>query len=75
MEEEEVSLEKNEKKGHYLKGLFIRIIICCSIFLILFIANMVEVQVFDMDTQKLISLVGKNDIVEKIEQVIQNLIK
>lgn len=60
------------KKRRYIKGLLIRIIICCSIFLILFIANMVRAELFDVDTQKVVSAVGDNDIVERIEGVLKD---
>ncbi|WP_066719383.1 hypothetical protein [Clostridium sp. Marseille-P299] len=64
-----------KKKNQYIKGLLIRIIICCTIFLILFTMDMAKVEILDYDTQKIITMIEDNSIVNYIEEVISNFIK
>lgn len=71
-EVENVEVKGGKKK--YIKGLLLRIILCCTIFLLLFIMDIGKVEIMEYDTQKIVSLVGDNSIVQSIEQFISNLL-
>lgn len=74
IESDSMNLGPIDKKGTYIRGLLIRIICCCSIFIILFVANMLNVKIFGWDTQRIISYIGKNDVVENLERFIQSML-
>lgn len=75
MKEDSKVVNNKSNKKNYIKGLLIRIIICCCLFLILYFMDMAKVEIFEYNTQKIISMVGDNSIVTHIEKVISNLVK
>ncbi len=66
-------VEIKSGKNKYFKGLLLRIILCCTIFLLLFIMDIGKVEIMEYDTQKIVSMVEDNSIVQSVEQFISNL--
>lgn len=70
-EVEKVELKNGKNK--YFKGLLVRIILCCTIFLLLYIMDIGKVEIMEYDTQKIVSMVEDNSFVQSIEEFISNL--
>ena len=67
--------ERLEKKRRlqYIKGLLLRIIIACSIFILLFLGNLYSVKVFDYSTDQVMEEVQDNSIIEIIEEKLNSI--
>lgn len=64
-----------KRRLQYIKGLLLRIIIACSVFILLFIGNLCSVKVFDYSTDQVIEEVQDNSIIEIIEEKLNSIFK
>ena len=69
------AVEAKGGRNKYIKGLLVRIIICCAIFLVLYIMDLGKVEIMEYDTQDIVTMVEDNSIVQSIEEFISNLLK
>lgn len=61
------SANKQNKTMGYTKGLLIRIIVACSIFILMFLAGKFSVKVLDYDIKDVNDEIQDNSFVEDIE--------
>lgn len=62
-----------QRRLQYMKGLFVRIILACAIFILLFLANLLAVNLFDYNTEKVVIEVQDNSIIESIEERFESI--
>lgn len=67
--------QKRNSKSKYIKGLLIRIIISCILFLALYLCNLFEVEVYEYNTDKVMEEVADNHVVEKIEDTVADWVQ
>ncbi|MBE5962887.1 MAG: hypothetical protein E7256_16175 [Lachnospiraceae bacterium] len=66
---------KRNTKYKYLKGLLIRIILSCLLFLALYLCRLFGVEVYEYNTDKVMEKVADNTAIERIEDTVANWIK
>lgn len=66
-------MEEQVKKYVYIKGLLVRLILCCIIFLILFGMNVAQIEIFGVTVQKIIDMISNNTVINQVENFIQEL--
>lgn len=59
--------------GQYVKGLFVRIIIACLIFILLFVGNLFAIDIMDYHTDNVILEMKDNTIIENIEVKLKDI--
>lgn len=62
-----------QRRLQYIRGLFVRIILACAIFILLFLGNLLEVNLFDYDTPKVVKEIQDNSLVESIEDKFESI--
>lgn len=73
MEENVTNINSKQKRRfQYLKGLLMRIIVVCTIFILLFFGNLFAVKILDYDTNKVVVEIQNNSFLDSIEQKIES---
>ncbi len=74
--EENVTTNINLRKRRYqyVKGLLMRIIIACTLFILLFFSNLLSVDVLDYNTKKIVTELQNNSLIESIQDKIGGML-
>jgi hypothetical protein len=64
---------KKKRRLQYIKGLFVRIILACAIFILLFLGNLFSVNLFDYNTDKVVIELQNNTLIESIENKLKSI--
>lgn len=67
-------MEEQVKKYVYIKGLLVRLILCCIIFLILFGMNVAQIEIFGVTTQKIVRMSANNTVVDQMENFFTGIV-
>lgn len=62
-----------KRRYQYVKGLLMRIIVACAIFILLFLGNLFTVDIFDYDTKKVVNEIQNNSLMEAIETKLESI--
>lgn len=58
---------RRSQRKQYVKGLLLRIIVACTIFLLLFLGNLLTIEILDYNTDKVVEEIQDNSLIESIE--------
>ena len=71
--EENLHIIKAKRRYLYIKGLLMRIILACVIFILLFLGNLLSVNILDYDTNKVVVEIQNNSFLESIQEKLESV--